>query len=113
MNPVLAHPAVAKLRSSAPIREALKALFDTTEFKLVTQAIYATTRPTSIPAPVAGLHPDTVTAHETHRKMGVCQGMDAILAIATDPGSHNSEFTLEGTEFDHALPPELRNKPKP
>jgi len=112
MNPVLNHPAVAKLRSSAPIREALQYLFDTAEFKLVVQAIYATTRPTGIPAPVAGLHPDTVTAHEAHRKMGVCQGMDAILAIATAPGTHDSEYSLKGTEFDHALPPELRERKK-
>lgn len=110
MNPVLTHPAVAKLRSSASIREALKVVFDNPEFKLATQAIYAATRPTSIPAPIAGLHPDTCTAHETHRLIGVGQGMDALLAIVTPVGSHEQEASIEGTEFTHALPPELRTR---
>lgn len=110
MNPVLSHPAVARLRSSAPIREALKAVLDLPEVKQALEAIDAATRPAAIPPPVPGNHPDTSIAHEFYRLIGIGNAVSAFRALATPVGSHEQEASIEGTEFTHALPPELRTK---
>ena len=113
MNPLLSAPAVAKMRGSNVLREAMATLLDDSTMKQALDALEAATRPTSIPPPIPGNHPDTAIAHEYYRMLGVTQAVAALRSLATPIGSHDSENTLEGTEFTHSLPAELRERKKP
>jgi hypothetical protein len=108
MNPLLSAPAVSKMRGSSVLREAMATLLADSTMEQALEALETATRPTSIPPPIPGNHPDTAIAHEFYRMLGVTQAVSALRSLATPLGSHDSENTLEGTEFTHALPEELR-----
>ena len=77
------------------------------------KALENSNRPSVLPESVPGVHPDTTATHEFKRMIGVNQTIEAIRAFATPIGLHDEEATLEGTEFTHNLPPELRERKKP
>jgi hypothetical protein len=100
------------MRGSQPIREAIAAFLADPTVEEAFEAIELANRPYTIPAPMAGAHPDTAIAHEHYRMIGVTHAISAIRAFASAPGTHESENIIEGTEFTHKLPPELRERRK-
>jgi hypothetical protein len=92
----------------------LKEVLERPEVKQALEALDAATRPSGIPAPVPGNHPDTSIAHEFYRLIGIGNAVSAFRSLATPVGSHEQEKDIEETAFTANLPPELQpRKAKP
>jgi hypothetical protein len=111
-TPILTSPEISRFRSSAPLREALKA-----ELKLRRhlsspcrhrQHHKATEHPWSHP----GNHPDTAIAHEFYRMYGVQQVLSTLEALTVQPGKHDLEVGPTLDAFSTNLPPEFAD-PRP
>lgn len=111
MTSLLSTPAIQKMRGSQPLREAMAAILADPTMQKALDALATATTPTSIPSQISGVHHDTTIAHEFHRMLGVAQTLNTLRALGTAVGAHEQEASIEGTEFTHALPPELRKKP--
>ena len=67
--------------------------------------------PKAIPSAYAGVHPDTIVAHDYHRKVGINEALDA-LADMLKPVPTASPVEMEEA-FACNLPPHLRSKTPP
>ncbi len=63
--------------------------------------------PKSMPEIYAGVHPDTIIAHDYHRKVGINEVLSALISM-TFPLNEAPEDEKTETPFEHTLPPDLR-----
>ena len=111
-TPILTSPEISRFRSSAPLREALKAELKLQGISAAMEAVLSCAMPTGFPDPVSGVHYDTVTAHDTHRRHGIYQALATIRAMATAPGKHDLEAGPQLDAFSTNLPPQFAD-PRP
>lgn len=106
-TPILSSPEISRFRASAPLREGLKTDLESTSFAAAMEAVLACALPTGFPDPMPGVHYDTVTSHDTHRRYGIYQAFATIKAMAAAPGKHALEQVPEVDAFTTNLPPEF------
>jgi hypothetical protein len=111
-TPILTSPEISRFRSSAPLREALKAELKLSGISAALAAIASTTKPRNIPGAIPGNHPDTAIAHEFYRMYGVQQVLSTLEALTVQPGKHDLEVGPTLDAFSTNLPPEFAD-PRP
>lgn len=88
-------------------RAQLAGLLDHPVMRSALDAIREAGIPKSMPEIYSGVHPDTIIAHDYHRKVGINEVLSALQAM-TFPLNQAPEESVEETPFEHALPENLR-----
>ena len=98
-------------RKSDSNRQQLNHLLNDPVMKMALDAIREAGVPKSMPEIYAGVHPDTIIAHDYHKKVGINEALSALSAM-TFPLNEAPDDVKEETPFEHTLPKELRKLPK-
>lgn len=97
-------------REQEGLRAQLKDLLANPVLKSALDAIREAGIPKSMPEIYSGVHPDTIVAHDYHKKVGINEVLATLTAL-TFPLNSAPDETPEEVPFEHALPPELRKAP--
>jgi hypothetical protein len=100
------HKTVAFRKDDAARKQLAEAL-DLPVIKSALDAIREGGIPKAMPEIYAGVHPDTIVAHDYHRKVGINEVLETLKQMTTPIKEVDPEFQ---TELPHGwkLPPELR-----
>lgn len=98
-------------RKSEHLRQQLNNLLNDPVMKQALDAIREAGVPKSMPEIYAGVHPDTIIAHDYHKKVGINEVL-AALNTMTFPLNEAPEDIKDEVPFEHTLPKELRSPPK-
>lgn len=94
-------------RKSETNRAQLNEILQHPVLKSALDAIREAGVPKSMPDIYAGVHPDTIIAHDYHRKVGINEVLSALNSM-TYPLNEAPEDQKEESPFEHSLPSELR-----
>jgi len=94
-------------RKSDTNRAQLNELLQHPVLKSALDAIREAGVPKSMPDIYAGVHPDTIIAHDYHRKVGINEVLSALVGM-TYPLNEAPEESKDEAPFEHSLPKELR-----
>lgn len=98
-------------RKSEHLRQQLASLLDNPVLKQALDAIREAGVPKSMPEIYAGVHPDTIIAHDYHKKVGINEVLAALITM-TFPLNEAPEEIKDEVPFEHTLPKELRTPPR-
>lgn len=101
----------AAFRKSEHLRQQLSSLLDNPVLKQALDAIREAGVPKSMPEIYAGVHPDTIIAHDYHKKVGINEVLAALITM-TFPLNEAPEEIKDEVPFEHTLPMELRKPPR-
>lgn len=99
-----------EFRKSDTNRAQLNELLQHPVLQLALDAIREAGIPKTMPDIYAGVHPDTIIAHDYHRKVGINEVLSALNSM-TFPLNQAPEDQQEETPFEHSLPKDLRELP--
>ena len=97
-------------REQEGLRAQLKELLANPVLKSALDAIREAGIPKSMPEIYSGVHPDTIIAHDYHRKVGINEVL-AALNTMTFPVNSAPDEQVDEVPFEHMLPKELRTPP--
>jgi len=113
INHMINNTKTLAFRKVATNRAQLQELLNHPVMKSALDAIREAGIPKSMPEIYAGVHPDTIIAHDYYKKVGINEVLSALIAM-TFPLNAAPDEQAEEKPFEHNLPPELRleNLPK-
>ena len=92
-------------------RKQLQELLSHPVMKMALDAIREAGIPKAMPNIYAGVHPDTIVAHDYHKKVGINEVLSALVSMTFPLNAAPDEMDREEEPFAHSLPPELRQTP--
>lgn len=109
-------PEIDRFRKSATLVEGLKVLLEDPTLRRALEAVASVAQPRGIPAFTPGTPHDTTIAHTYCEMAGVNTALIYLRSLAfqaDELAPADEPVVADEEEYEHILPPSLRERPKP